>query len=105
MLESDFRAMNRPLQHAARSLERVVTKSLYRAPAEDAPMLAWPLACGPAVAERTRALDFAHGVLRVEVPDSGWRNELRSLAPRYLAEINRYVSIERIEFVLPARFK
>lgn len=105
MLESDLPTMNRPLQHAARSLERVVTKSLYRAPAEDAPMLAWPLACGPSVAERTRALDFVHGVLRVEVPDSSWRNELRSLAPRYLAEINRYVNIERIEFVLPARSK
>lgn len=66
-------------------------------------MLAWPLACGHAVAVRTRALDFAQGILRVEVPDWGWRAELQALAPQYLAVINRYVaeSVKRIEFVIP----
>jgi hypothetical protein len=38
----------------------------------------------------------------VEVPDAGWRAELQSLAPQYLAVMNRYVAerVERIEFVL-----
>jgi len=60
------------------------------------------LACGHAVAGRTRALDFVQGVLRVEVPDWGWRAELQALAPQYLAVINRYVaeSVKRIEFVI-----
>jgi Dna[CI] antecedent DciA-like protein len=97
--------MNRSMEHAAAGLERIVANSLHRAPAEEAPMLAWPLACGPAVAERTHALGCAQGVLRVQVPDVGWRNELQALAPRYLAALNRYVSVQRIEFVVAAQSK
>jgi hypothetical protein len=65
-------------------------------------MLAWPLVCGSAVAERTQAVEFANAVLRVEVPDAGWRREMQSLAPRYLATLNRYAGqkVERIEFVI-----
>ena len=57
---------------------------------------------GRAVAVRTKAVDFAEGILRVEVPDAGWRAELQALAPQYLAVINRYVaeSVKRIEFVI-----
>jgi len=83
-------------------LEKVVSGSLRRAPEGEGPVLAWPLACGTKVAERTRALDFQQGVLRVEVQDASWRAELRELAPRYVAAINRYVSenVQRIEFVV-----
>jgi Dna[CI] antecedent, DciA len=71
-------------------------------PGLEGPVLAWALACGHAVAARTQALDFAQGILRVEVPDAGWRAELQALAPQYLAVINRYVaeSVKRIEFVI-----
>jgi Dna[CI] antecedent, DciA len=65
-------------------------------------LLAWPLACGSAVAARTRALEFVKGVLRIEVPDSGWRAELQHLAPQYLAMINRYSAnrVSKIHFVI-----
>lgn len=65
-------------------------------------MLAWPVACGSAVADRTRALSFSDGILRVEVADTGWRRELANLAPRYVALINKYAatSVKRIEFVV-----
>jgi hypothetical protein len=65
-------------------------------------MLAWPLVCGSRVAERTRALDFFQAVLRVEVPDAGWKRELQDLAPRYVAALNRYSiqKIKSIEFVI-----
>ena len=94
--------MTRPMEHAGAGLERIVAGSLRRSPAEQGPLLAWALACGQAVAQRTRALDFAQGILRVEVPDVGWRAELQTLAPQYLAVINRYVavSVKRIEFVV-----
>ena len=64
--------------------------------------MAWPVVCGSAVAERTRAVHFQDGVLRVEVADAGWKAELQALAPRYLAAINRYTSqiVRRIEFVI-----
>ena len=75
------------MEHAATGLEKIVSQSLHRAPQAEAPLLAWPMACGHAVAERTRALDCVQGVLRVEVPDLSWRNELQALAPRYLAAI------------------
>ena len=93
------------LQSAAAGLEKVVTRSLRKASAGEGPLLAWPFACGSAVANRTRALDFVDGILRVEVPDPGWRRELQSLAPRYLAALNRYVadSVMRIEFIISAK--
>ena len=64
--------------------------------------MAWPVVCGSAVAERTRALSFADGVLRVAVPETGWKSELQALAPRYLAAINRYTieAVRKIEFVV-----
>jgi Dna[CI] antecedent, DciA len=90
------------LEQAAAGLEKIVMGSLRRVPQNEAPLFAWPLVCGSAVAERTRALEFAGTVLRVEVPDSGWKRELQGLAPRYLAQINRYAGqkVVRIEFVI-----
>ena len=90
------------MEQAALGIEKIVAASLRRAPAGTGPLLAWPIACGQAVASRTSALDFDEGVLRVEVPDAGWRAELKSLAPQYLAVINRYSgsNVRRIDFVI-----
>ncbi len=93
------------MEQVGAGLEKIVTGSLRRAPVGQGPLLAWALACGQAVAARTRAVDFGQGILRVEVPDPGWRAELQALAPQYLAVINRYVteSVKRIEFVIVER--
>ena len=90
------------LNHASAGLETVIAKALRRAPASESACLAWPVACGSAVADRTRAVSFSDSVLRVEVADAGWRRELLNLAPRYLAVINKYsaTSVKRIEFVI-----
>jgi hypothetical protein len=90
------------LEQAGAGLEKIVLGSLRHVPRNEAPLLAWPLVCGSKVAERTRALDFAGAVLRVEVPDAGWKREMQSLAPRYLAQLNRYAGqkVERVEFVI-----
>lgn len=90
------------MHRAAAGLEKVVADALHRAPAAESPLLAWPVACGSAVADRTRAVSFAEGILRVEVADAGWQRELAALAPRYLATINRYsaASVRRIEFAV-----
>jgi Dna[CI] antecedent, DciA len=90
------------LEQAGAGLEKIVVGSLRRVPPGEAPLLAWPLVCGSVVAERTRALEFAEAVLRVEVPDAGWKREMQGLAPRYLAMLNRYAGqkVERIEFVI-----
>jgi len=90
---------------AATGLDKVVARSIRKVAAQEAPLLAWPLACGSAVAARTRALDFADGVLRVEVPDAGWRRELQARAARYLATLSRYGAdgVTRVEFVVAGR--
>jgi len=92
------------LEHVAAGLEKIVAQSLRQAPAAEGPLLAWPVVCGSVVADRTRALGFEGGVLRVEVADKGWKAELQTLAPRYLAVINRYTTetVHRIEFVIAA---
>jgi len=89
------------VERASNRLENIIAKALHLAPPQESPLLAWPVACGSAVAERTRAVAFSDGILHVEVADRGWRQELASLAPRYVAAINRYsaVQVKRIEFV------
>jgi hypothetical protein len=90
------------MEQAGAGLEKIVAQSLRQAPSAEAPILAWPLVCGSTVAERTRALHFEDGVLRVAVADAGWKSELQILAPRYLATMNRYIAqtVRRIEFVI-----
>jgi predicted nucleic acid-binding Zn ribbon protein len=90
------------LEQVGSGLEKIVVQSLRLAPPSQAPLMAWPVVCGSAVAERTRALGYDDGVLRVEVAGQRWKAELQSLAPRYLAVINRYTTetVRRIEFVL-----
>ena len=96
--------MIRPMQPASSGFEKIVANSVRKAPAAEGPLLAWALACGHKVSARTRAVSFADGILQVEVPDLGWRKELQALAPRYVAQINRYVlePVTRIEFVVKA---
>jgi predicted nucleic acid-binding Zn ribbon protein len=93
------------LQPAASGLQKVVTDCLRRTAPGDAAVMAWPLVCGSVMAERSRALAFADGVLRVEVAHAGWKQQLQELAPRYLAILNRYVGnrVERLEFVVAGR--
>jgi hypothetical protein len=90
------------LQQVGSDLEKIVAQSLRQAPSAQVPLMAWPVVCGSAVAERTRAIKFEDGVLHVGVLDSGWKSELQALAPRYLVAINRYSNtiVRRIEFVV-----
>jgi predicted nucleic acid-binding Zn ribbon protein len=87
---------------AGPGLEKIVADCVRRMPKDQAPIIAWPLVCGSAVAERTRAIGFSQGILCVEVADNDWRRELQGLAPRYLAAINEYVGdgVKRLEFVV-----
>jgi hypothetical protein len=82
-------------------MEAIIAGSLRRAPSAEVVLLAWPMACGSAVAGRTRAVEFSRGVLKVEVPDSAWRAELQHLAARYVAILNKYAKgVSRVEFVV-----
>jgi len=85
----------------ATTIEKIIAGSLGKVPCQEAVLLAWPIACGSAVAARTQAIEFSGGMLRVEVPDSAWRAELQHLAPKYLYTLNRYAKgVTRIEFMV-----
>lgn len=80
------------MQQAGSGLQKIVAQALRQNGAEQSALLAWPLACGAMVSEKTRAVSLEDSILRVEVPDRAWREQLKSLAPRYLATINQYSS-------------
>ena len=80
------------MQQAGSGLQKLVAQALRQAGDEPSALLAWPIACGALIAEKTRAVSLEDGILRVEVADRAWRNELKTLAPRYLATINQYSS-------------
>ncbi|HWR16410.1 MAG TPA: DciA family protein [Terriglobales bacterium] len=91
------------MEHSRSNLQKIFGDALKNAPADQAPMLAWPMVCGASVAKKTRALDFARGVLRVQVPDKAWRTELEALSGDYVRAINDMVvkKVSKIEFVVP----
>lgn len=92
------------MDHIRQSLQQVLVDAVRRAPAEDVPLLAWPLACGSAVADKTQALAFADGELLVKVPDAAWRTQLLSLAGEYLGQLREITGgrVQRLRFVLPS---
>jgi predicted nucleic acid-binding Zn ribbon protein len=88
------------MQHARATLRKIFADTLRRE-GTDAPMLAWPLACGAATAERTTAVRFADGVLTVAVPDKSWQYQLQGLSRQYLSALNEISSepVSAIQFV------
>jgi hypothetical protein len=92
------------LEHGRGDLQKLFAETLKNASDDQAPLLAWPLVCGPGVSNRTRPMDFVRGVLRVQVPDKEWKAQLESLVPDYLRAFATLVEkkkVERIEFVVP----
>lgn len=75
------------MQSARNNLQSLAARVLKGAPPADAVMLAWPLACGSAVAARTSAIAFEDGTLRVRVPDRGWQCQLEAFSPQYAQKI------------------
>ena len=88
-----------PLLHYGRIFRENVCRG-----GSDAPLVAWPLACGSKIADRARAVAFANGTLTVSVPDETWRRQLQAFALQYLAALNQISSarVERMEFVIGA---
>jgi Dna[CI] antecedent, DciA len=93
------------MQHAGPTLKKIFAATLRRHAGDDAPLLAWPLACGAKVAEKTSAIGYADGVLTVEVPDANWQHQLQGLHHRYLAALKPISAqpITAIKFVVKGR--
>jgi len=90
------------MQHASTTLKKIFADTLRREAGNDAPLLAWPLACGSKVAEKTSAIGYADGVLTIEVPDATWKQQLQGLNRQYLAALKQISAqpVTAIKFVV-----
>jgi hypothetical protein len=92
------------MERVSNTLQRIMVDTLKRLPPEQLPEAAWDFAVGRAVAEKTRVLGCnLYGekqTLVVEVPDATWRAQLYAMAPQFLARLNPFIRVERIEFTL-----
>ena len=86
------------MQHASSTLKKIFADTLRREAGDDAALLAWPLACGFKVAERTTAISYADGVLTVEVPDATWKLQLEGLERQYIAAL-RPISAQAVNAI------
>ncbi len=88
------------MYRASRTVHKIMAHAIDLVPAEERPAVAWSLAAGDKVAERTRVLACHDNVLVVQVPDSTWRAQLMAMAPQFLSHLRQFAPIERIEFQL-----
>ena len=90
------------MQHARGILKKIFAENVCAKAGDEAPLLAWPVACGVGVAANTQALSFIDGVLVVAVPDVVWRNQLQLMSQQYLAGLNQIAGqkVRSISFVV-----
>ena len=95
------------MRHASSTLKKIFADTLRREGGDDAPLLAWPLACGSKVAEKTSAIGYADGVLTVAVPDSTWQHQLQSFDRQYRAALTQISGpgVIAIKFVVSAQIE
>ncbi len=93
------------MKHAGATLKKIFAETLRREAGDDAPLLAWPLACGAKIAEKTSAIGYADGVLTVEVSDATWQHQLQGLHLQYLAAMRPISTqpVNAIKFVVKGR--
>ncbi|MGH9524009.1 MAG: DciA family protein [Terriglobales bacterium] len=88
------------MERAVTGLKKIVLDAIRQSRHGDAPLLAWPVIVGRAIAAQTKALEFTDGVLRVQVPDKNWRAELSPFVPQYIAAYQSVAKVDSIEFVI-----
>ena len=90
------------MQNARSTLKKIFAENVCSKAGDEAPLLAWPVVCGAAVADKTRALSFVDGVLVVAVPDVVWRSQLQQMYQQYLAGLNHVSGqqVQNISFVV-----
>ena len=60
---------------------------------EDRLAAAWPVACGKALAERGVIVGYTDGVVRVQVEDGAWMQQLRSMRGQLAGEMARIAGV------------
>ena len=60
---------------------------------EDRLAAAWPVACGKALAERGVIVGYTDGVVRVQVEDAAWLQQLMSMRRQLAREMSRIAGV------------
>jgi predicted nucleic acid-binding Zn ribbon protein len=83
-------------------LKRNLARSLEALPSADRLAAAWPVACGKAMAERGEIVGFEDGVLRIEVRDPAWLDQMRAMSAVLQSQMAKIagVKIAAIHFEL-----
>jgi hypothetical protein len=76
-----------PLEGIRDIFRESLGRSLQTLQEEDRVAAAWPVACGKAMAERGQVIGFQNGVVRVEVEDGAWLQQLMSMRRQLAAEL------------------
>lgn len=69
---------------------------------QDRLAMAWIVACGPALAERGDVVGYEDGVVRIEVRDRAWLEEMKSMKGHLEAELARVagVRVSELHFIV-----
>jgi hypothetical protein len=68
-------------------------RSLDALPEEDRLAAAWTVACGKAMAGRGIVVGYADGVVRVQVDDASWLQQLKSMRSSLAGEMSRIAGV------------
>jgi predicted nucleic acid-binding Zn ribbon protein len=81
-------------------LKRFLGQSLNSLPDADRLAAAWPVVCGKTMAERGTVVGYDDGVLRVQVEDRAWLQQLMSMRGQLAGEMARIarVRVSEIHF-------
>lgn len=61
---------------------------------QDRLSMAWIAACGPVLAERGSVVGYDNGVVKVEVSDGAWLEEMKSISGHLETELARIAGVE-----------
>jgi len=75
-------------------LKNTLGKALQTFPVEDRLEAVWRVTCGRALAEHGRVTGYADGVLRVEVNDEAWMEQMKSLRSKIESDMARIAGVK-----------
>jgi Dna[CI] antecedent, DciA len=75
-------------------LRKNLGRSLEALPELDRLTAAWPVACGPAMAEKGEIVGYADGIVQVAVRNSVWLEQMRSMSQVLQHELGRIAGVK-----------
>lgn len=82
-----------PLENVRDLTSRWLARSLEALTDEDKLAAAWPVACGPVLAQRGTVIGYTDGVVRVQVSDDIWLRQMISMRGQLAAELGKIAGV------------